>query len=268
MPAPLQIASYLQLLVAANPGPMTLDGTNTYVVGDPARGAPLVVDPGPRHPGHRDAVLEACQGVIAEIILTHGHLDHSEGAAELAQAASCGVRSADPRWQVGPTALRDTDALSVPGASVTAYGTPGHTNDSFSLLVRGEDDVSRLLTGDTVLGRGTSVITWPDGDLRAYLASLDRLESLVQTHRVTEILPGHGPRVADPGQRLASYRSHRLARLQEVSAAVAAGDRTPLEVVARVYADVDRSVWPAAEQSVRAQLAYLGRLPDAPGHPI
>jgi len=250
-------APYLQLLRAPNPGPMTLDGTNTWVVGDPSRAAPLVVDPGPLDDGHLAAVLAACGGRIADIVLTHRHRDHSDGAAELARRGGCGVRSADQEFQVGPRPLRDGDEITVAGAQLRAYATPGHTSDSFSLLVTGEDATARLLTGDMVLGRGTTVITHPDGNLRHYFASVDRLESLVAEADVREILPGHGPRVTEPRSWLAFYRSHRLERLEQVRRALVAGDRTPAEVVARVYADVDRSVWPAAEQSVAAQLAYL-----------
>jgi glyoxylase-like metal-dependent hydrolase (beta-lactamase superfamily II) len=101
------------------------------------------------------------------------------------------------------------------------------------------------------------VITHPDGDLGAYLDSLDLMLTLVREHDVTAILPGHGPVVTDPAGLLGSYREHRLERLDQVRDALRRGDRTPAEVVARVYAAVDRSVWPAAEQSVRAQLEYL-----------
>jgi ABC-type sugar transport system substrate-binding protein len=111
-----------------------------------------------------------------------------------------------------------------------------------------------------VLGRGTTVITHPDGDLAAYLGSLDLLEAVVTAQHVEELLPGHGPIVNDPIEWLSFYRRHRLERLDQVRAALAAGDRTPSEVVARVYADVDRSLWPAAEQSVRSQLEYLEKV--------
>ena len=252
-----RLAPYLRLVPAPNPGPMTLDGTNTWLVGDPERAAPVVVDPGPLEPDHLDAVLTACHGRVAAVVLTHRHRDHSDGAEQLARAAGCGVRAADPRLQRGPAGLADGDELDVAGARLRAFATPGHTSDSFSLLVTGDDYVVRLVTGDTVLGRGTSVITHPDGHLGSYLRSLDLLESLVQSERVTELLPGHGPRVAEPAQWLAFYRSHRLQRLQQVRQAMAAGASTPAEVVAQVYADVDCSVWPAAEQSVAAQLEYL-----------
>jgi glyoxylase-like metal-dependent hydrolase (beta-lactamase superfamily II) len=212
----------------------------------------LVVDPGPLDAGHLESVLRACGGRIADIVLTHRHHDHADGATELASMGCCRIRAADPRLDTTGQPLADGDELTVPGATVRVHATPGHTGDSVSLLVRGADAACRLLTGDTVLGRGTTVITRPDGSLRAYLMSLDLLESLVRDERVAEILPGHGPPVGDPLAWLAHYRTHRLERLQQVRAALAAGDRTPAEVVARVYADVDRSVWPAAEESVAA----------------
>jgi glyoxylase-like metal-dependent hydrolase (beta-lactamase superfamily II) len=252
------ITNYLQLLVAPNAGPMTLDGTNTWIVGDPSLAPPAVVDPGPQDEDHLSAIVQACGGAIAMIILTHGHADHSEAAEELASRAGCGVRAADPAFQIGHHGLLDRDAVLLGGVGFEVFATPGHTSDSCSLLLRGEfDNVSRLLSGDMVLGRGTTVITHPDGNLADYFESLDLLTELVDSYDVVEILPGHGPRVADPSRRLDFYREHRLERLDQVRNALAAGDDSAAAVVARVYADVDRSLWPAAEESVRAQLDYL-----------
>ena len=248
---------YLRMIRAANPGPMTLEGTNTWLVGDPSRGPVVVVDPGPLLDEHLDAVTAAAPGGIAAVLLTHRHLDHSEAAAALAERAGCGVRAADPDLRVGDAGLTDGDQLAVTGAVLTVLATPGHTSDSVSALLQGQDGAVRLLSGDMVLGRGTTVITYPDGDLGAYLDSLARLQRVVADRDVVEILPGHGPVVSDPAGWLAYYRAHRLERLDQVRAALAAGARTPSEVVARVYAEVDRGLWPAAEQSVRAQLAYL-----------
>jgi glyoxylase-like metal-dependent hydrolase (beta-lactamase superfamily II) len=247
---------YVRLIRAPNPGPMTLDGTNTWVIADQHDGA-LVVDPGPAIEAHLEAVLAACGRRLVTIVLTHRHLDHSEGAAMLADRAGCGVRAADPDFRIGPDGLEGGQLIRVGALSLEVLETPGHTSDSRSLLLSAPDGVSRLITGDMVLGRGTTVITYPDGDLAAYFDSLDLLERLVITYNVAELLPGHGPIVADPLPWLSFYRGHRRERLDEIRAALAAGDRTAGEVVARVYADVDRSVWPAAEQSVRAQLDYL-----------
>jgi glyoxylase-like metal-dependent hydrolase (beta-lactamase superfamily II)/8-oxo-dGTP pyrophosphatase MutT (NUDIX family) len=251
--------SWIRSILAPNPGPMTLDGTNTWIVGDPRRGAPVVVDPGPLADDHLTAIMAACGGRISAILLTHRHLDHSEAAAELARRAGCPVRAADPELQVGPDGLADGEVVEVAGVRLLARATPGHTSDSISLLCSGADGVNRVLTGDMVLGRGTTVITHPDGDLAAYFASLNLLSEMVSSYGVVELLPGHGPRVSDPLGWLTYYRQHREERLDQVRAALAAGARTPAEVVARVYADVGRTLWPAAEQSVRAQLHYLNQ---------
>nr|WP_204920375.1 MBL fold metallo-hydrolase [Microlunatus panaciterrae] len=240
---------------------MTLEGTNTWIVGDPGEAPPIVVDPGPLHEGHLRAVLEACGGRIGTIVLTHRHPDHSDGVARLAELAGCDARAADPRFQIGSRPLADGDLLVAGGTALTAVATPGHTDDSYSLLLQGPDGVARLLTGDMVLGRGTTVITHPGGNLACYLASVELMRRLVVDKDVTEILPGHGPVVRRPAELLDFYRRHRLERLEQVRAALAAGDRTAAEVVARVYADVDHSLWPAAEQSVMAQLKYLAEDP-------
>jgi glyoxylase-like metal-dependent hydrolase (beta-lactamase superfamily II) len=252
-----RLAPYLARVLAPNPGPMTLEGTNTWLVGDPAVGAVLVVDPGPALSSHQDSVLAGCGGPVAAVVLTHRHEDHAAGAADLARRAGCGVRAADPALQLGPEGLVDGSTIAVGGATVTVVATPGHTSDSCSLLLSGDDGVVRLLTGDTVLGRGTTVIAAPDGDVGAYLGSLATLRRLVDTERVTELLPGHGPRVEAPAAWLDHYRRHREERLDQVRAAVAAGADSVDEVVSQVYAGIDPAVRPAAEQSVRAQLAYL-----------
>ena len=252
----LEGVPYLQLIRAPNPGPMTLDGTNTWVITDLAEGA-VVVDPGPSIESHLAAIMAACAPRLTTILLTHRHLDHSEGAAVLAEQADCGVRAADRQFRVGRDGLDGGQLITLGALSLEVFETPGHTSDSRSLLLSGPDGASRLITGDIVLGRGTTVITHPDGNLEAYFDSLDLLEQLVKTRNVVELLPGHGPIVTDPLPWLSFYRRHRRERLAEIRAALAAGDRTASEIVARVNAEVDRSLWPAAEQSVRAQLDYL-----------
>jgi glyoxylase-like metal-dependent hydrolase (beta-lactamase superfamily II) len=252
----LESVPYLQLIRAPNPGPMTLDGTNTWVITDPTEGA-VVVDPGPATQSHLAAIMAASASRLVTIVLTHRHLDHSECAAMLAEQAGCGVRAADLQFRIGKDGLNGGQLITAGGLSLEVFETPGHTSDSRSLLLSGPDGVRRLITGDMVLGRGTTVITHPDGNLGAYFNSLDLLEQVVKTRNVVELLPGHGPVVTDPLPWLSFYRRHRQERLEEIRAALAAGDRSPSEIVARVYAEVDRSVWPAAEQSVRAQLDYL-----------
>lgn len=255
------VAPGLRRVLAPNPGPMTLDGTNTWILG-PEGGPCLVIDPGPADEAHLHRVRDLA-GAVADVVVTHRHLDHTEGAAAFAALTGSGVRAADPAYAIpapgsggGVEGLADGAELAVGDLTVRVIATPGHTSDSVCLLVSGPAG-TWLLTGDTVLGRGTTVITHPDGDLGAYLASLEVLRAVVDEHAVTAILPGHGPVVDDPVAVLEHYREHRRQRLDQVRDALRQGDRTPAEVVARVYADVDRSVWPAAEQSVRAQLDYL-----------
>jgi len=250
-----EVASDVRLVLAPNPGPMTLTGTNTYVIGDPA-GPVVVVDPGPTDEPHLAAVARLCPAGAVTIVLTHWHHDHSEAAAELAGRLDCSVRSVDETLRVGEQGLADGDLLTAGAIRVEVLATPGHTTDSVCLLVRAAGGTV-LLTGDTVLGTGTSVIMHPDGHLGSYLSSLDRLSDIVAAEGVRLILPGHGPMVPDPAGWLAFYRRHRQDRLDQVRAALAAGDRTAAEVVARVYAEVDRSLWPAAERSVAAQLEFL-----------
>ena len=248
-------------VLAPNPGPMTLSGTNTWVLGDPSAGPVVVVDPGPKDDGHLSRVLDVAAGGVAAVLLTHRHLDHSEGAAALARRAGCGVRAVDPAWRVGAGGLDGGTVLEAAGVRLEVVPTPGHTSDSVSLLATygdGREDGADLLTGDTVLGFGSTVITHPDGDLGAYLASLDRLLAVVTDRGVARILPGHGPVVDDPAGVLTGYGQHRLDRLAQVRDAVAAGARTPEEVLAAVYPDaVGTPVERAAAQSVRAQLDHL-----------
>ena len=258
----LAVASVL----APNPGPMTLSGTNTWVLG---HGGPrIVVDPGPDDEGHLQRVLEAAGGQVATVLVTHRHLDHVAGAARFAELAGCGVRAVDPAWRVDSgtgdaDALADGDVVEVPGARVEVVATPGHTSDSVSLLLtRTVDGATDLLTGDTVLGFGSTVIAQPDGDLGDYLASLDRLLRLVQERQVARVLPGHGLVVTDPAAVVEGYRVHRQERLAQVRAALDAGAGSPVEVLRVVYPDaVGSPLERAALQSVQAQLDHLGRRP-------
>ena len=213
----------------------------------------VVVDPGPDDRGHLDAVL-AASGRIAVILLTHRHLDHPTAGPRW-RTGGCDVRAADPAFRVGASGLTDGDRLEVGDQGLEVLATPGHTDDSVSLLLDGGPGSTRLLTGDTVLGRGTTVIAAPDGDLGAYLASLERMRS--SSGHAVKLLPGHGPVIDRPGEVLEGYLEHRPMRLEQVREAVRAGAGTAGDVVAMVYADVDRALWPAAEQSVRAQLRYL-----------
>ena len=248
-------------LLAPNPSPMTLEGTNTWVIAEPGSGRAVVVDPGPDSEPHLDRVRDhvASSGrAVALILLTHGHPDHAAGAAAFAAMTGAPVRAADPAHRLGGEGLAPGDTLSAGGCEVRVVATPGHSADSVCLHLPAD---RALLTGDTVLGRGTTVIA-RDGSLADYLASLDRLRALVDEAELSTLLPGHGPVLSDPAGTLDYYIAHRKERLAEITAALDAGDRTPAQIVARVYTDVDASLQRFAEQSVRAQLDYLG----AQGH--
>jgi glyoxylase-like metal-dependent hydrolase (beta-lactamase superfamily II) len=247
------VADGVECVLAPNPGPMTLDGTNTWVLQAAAGARSVVVDPGPALDGHLAAVARVA-GEVAVVLLTHGHPDHSEGARAFASRAGCPVRAVDPAHRWGSGGLADGDVVEVDGLELGVVGTPGHTADSVSLLV---PSLGALLTGDTVLGRGTTVVAHPDGRLDAYLDSLRRLRALVGSAPVGRIWPGHGPVVESPGEVIDGYLAHRAERLAKVREAVAAGATTPRDVVARVYADLEPALWPAAELSVAAQLTYL-----------
>jgi glyoxylase-like metal-dependent hydrolase (beta-lactamase superfamily II) len=256
------------VVLAANPSPMTLEGTNTWLLhgADEAGRRAVVVDPGPDDEAHLDAVVGAA-GTIVRILLTHGHPDHSAGARRLHERTGAPVSALDPRWQFGGEGLHEGDVVAAAGVELRVWATPGHTADSLSFLLAapsasplpgGDNGGGCVLTGDTVLGRGSTVIAEPDGDLAAYLSSLRRLAELGNFR----VLPGHGRDLPDAAAAADAYLAHRQRRLDQVREAL---DRLSLDpvptsapaVVEDVYADVDQLLWPAAEQSVRAQLAYL-----------
>jgi glyoxylase-like metal-dependent hydrolase (beta-lactamase superfamily II) len=192
------------------------------------------VDPGPLDEAHLRAVAD--HGPVEAILITHGHFDHTEGVPRLAELTGAPVLDFDGTFEAA-------------GLRILAIDTPGHTRDSVCYVINDE----AVLTGDTILGRGTTIVAWPDGDLGSYLTSLDTLKGLGSI----PVLPGHGPALADCGAAAAYYKSHREARLEQVSVAVAGGAVEAMDVVRVVYADVDEVLWPAAEATVRAQLAYL-----------
>jgi glyoxylase-like metal-dependent hydrolase (beta-lactamase superfamily II) len=245
-------------LLAPNPGPMTLEGTNSWVLREPAGASCVVVDPGPLENGHVAAL--AGLGPIDLIVLTHGHFDHSEAAPRLHELSGAPVVARDPALCIGAEPLSDrTGRTSVAGVDWLTVLTPGHSSDSVCLLLEADQ---ALLTGDTVLGRGTTVVAYPDGQLGDYLQSLQRLRDLAATE-VSIVLPGHGPVVEQPLEVLDYYLAHRQERLEQVRTAVAAGAEDAAAIVRRVYADVDEVLWPAAQLSVLAQLDYLRGLPES-----
>src|SRR3954464_6073368 len=198
---------------------MTLDGTNTWVLREPGGTGSVVVDPGPLDEAHLARIAE--HGPVRLIVLTHGHLDHSEGAPRLRELTGAPVLARDPALCIGTEPMQEGSATPVDGVEWLTVLTPGHSSDSVCLLLPAD---RALLTGDTVLGRGTTVVAHPDGRLGDYLDSLQRLRDLAETD-VDALLPGHGPVVKNPLAVLDFYVTHRQERLDQVRAAVAAGDR-------------------------------------------
>ncbi len=245
------VTPYASVLLARNPSPMTLDGTNTWLLRAPGSESCLVIDPGPDDPEHLRAVVAAAGGVT-EILLTHGHPDHSAGAAALRALTRAPVRALDPAQRLGGEGLGEGDVVAAAGVEVRVLATPGHTADSLCFAVG-----DAVLTGDTVLGRGTTVVAHPDGRLADYLGSLRRLHDL----GTRAVLPGHGPELPDLAAITSAYLAHREERLEQIQAALdqLGPDAAAMDVVRVVYVDVDPVLWPAAELSVRAQLEYLRR---------
>jgi glyoxylase-like metal-dependent hydrolase (beta-lactamase superfamily II) len=239
-------------VLAPNPSPMTLEGTNTYVVGAPDADGVVVIDPGPADGEHQRRVLAACDGRRVELVLlTHGHVDHSEGAHGLAIQTGATVAALDSAWRGrGAPVLVPDRPLSYAGVALVPVPTPGHSADHCCFLVRAE---RAMFTGDHILGRGSTVVEWPGGDMSAYMRSL----SALLDYDLERLYPGHGPLVPDAGAKVDEYLDHRRQRERQVLDALTSGDRTPAEVVARVYAEVDPALHPAAELSVRAHLAKL-----------
>jgi glyoxylase-like metal-dependent hydrolase (beta-lactamase superfamily II) len=230
-------------LLAPNPGVFTLDGTNTWIVGsDPS----IVIDPGPVVPEHLEAI-EREAGPVASVLVTHDHPDHAPGAAALAARVDAPVLAFR---LAGAERLRDGQRIRGGDFELTAVHTPGHTSDHVAFF----DPVSRsLFTGDAVVGRGTSFIDPPDGDLVRYLRSLQRMLDL----EPATIYPGHGPVVLRAKEKLVEYRSHRQEREGEVVAALAEGRRTIPELVAAIYSGYPEDVRPLAARSVLAHLLKL-----------
>lgn len=247
------ITSRATCVLAPNPGVMTLEGTNTWVLVEPGSAEAVVVDPGPLDERHLQRVLVHVASLGARValtLLTHGHPDHAQSARRFSDLTGAPVRALG----TGHADLSDSDRLNVDGLELVVVATPGHTSDSLSFLVAAEN---ALLTGDTVLGHGTTVVAWPDGELAAYLLSLQRIEVMTGSREVTQILPGHGPALPDAMGVVGRYIEHRKVRLEQVRTAVAAGATDADAVLAIVYADVPHDVWPAARLSVLAQLDYL-----------
>jgi glyoxylase-like metal-dependent hydrolase (beta-lactamase superfamily II) len=249
-----RVTDIASVMLENNPGMMTLDGTNTWILQAPGSDEYVVVDPGDNDEEHLQRV--AGVGRVALVLITHRHFDHTGGVSRLHELTSAPVRSVSPEFLRGDgTTLVDGELIEVAGLRLRIVATPGHTADSVSIVIENEGSV---LTGDTILGRGTTVLDDSDGDLGDYLASL---RALIELGDGRTVLPGHGPELPDLHEISKQYLAHREERLDQVRAALAVlGDSASVrEIVEHVYSDVDPKLWPVAEKSVNVQLAYLRR---------
>ncbi|GAB3536095.1 MBL fold metallo-hydrolase [Arthrobacter tecti] len=239
--------------LAPNPGPMSLDGTNSYLLTAPSSGTVVVVDPGPLDEPHLAELQSA--GRVELVLITHHHRDHTEASARFHEVTGAPVRAFDPAYCHGGAPLLDGESLVAAGVRIEVLATPGHTADSVCFHLPDDGPTGSILTGDTVLGRGTTVLGCPDGTLGDYLRSLDLLEALGDA----VVLPAHGPVLPSIGEVARAYRAHRMERLDQIRAALSAlgPDAGVGAVTDRVYSDVDPSVRRAAEQSVAVQVQYL-----------
>jgi glyoxylase-like metal-dependent hydrolase (beta-lactamase superfamily II) len=231
-------------VLAPNPGLRELEGTNTWILG---MSPSIVIDPGPEDEGHLNEVQRSA-GPVAAVLLSHDHPDHASGAAAFAAMSGAPVYAARPL--PGGDRLRDGQVVTANGVAVTAVATPGHTPDHFVFFVATE---RALFTGDAVLGRGTSVIDPPEGDLVRYLRSLDLMRDLAPR----TIYPGHGPVVLEAVAKLDEYIEHRALREEQVLSALNDVARAPEEMVPDIYADYSPELHPLAARSMLAHLLKL-----------
>jgi glyoxylase-like metal-dependent hydrolase (beta-lactamase superfamily II) len=255
MPQPQQLSPLVWRLRAPNPGPMTLTGTNSYIVGQGQ--AYLVIDPGPDIESHVQALAAAVNGLggrVKLILVTHGHPDHYPGALSLGRLVDAPVAAYAGATFPHTVDLVDGQEVTAGGVSLTAIYTPGHAADHLCFFLAGEN---ALFTGDNILGVGTTVVAPPKGDMADYLASLRLLEAGWSHAGI--IYGGHGPEIKDPAAKIKEYLAHRQARQQQLMAALAAGESTIAQLVERIYQDVGRHLWPAAARQVLAYLLMLER---------
>jgi glyoxylase-like metal-dependent hydrolase (beta-lactamase superfamily II) len=273
------VSPLIRRVIAANPGPFTFTGTGTYIVGRSEAGAGVaVVDPGPPDDAHLTALLAAVEGQrVSHVLVTHTHRDHSPLARPFAAAVGAPVLAARPpaRTVHASGALDEDDdetfapdvvltggeVLEGDGWTIEAMATPGHASNHMALVLREEN---ALFSGDHVMGWSTTVVAPPDGDMAAYMASLEA----VIARRFSTIWPTHGAPITDPAPFLDAYRAHRLEREAQILARLADGPGRIMDMVPALYAAVDSRLWPAAGLSVWAHLIALeraGRVRARPG---
>ena len=264
------VSPLIRRVVAANPGPFTYTGTGTYIVGRAGSGAAVaVIEPGPPDDAHLAALLAAVGGqTVSHVLVTHTHRDHSPLARPFAAAVGAPVLAARPPAQVvhvsgaldedddeafwPDVVLAGGEVLEGDGWTLEAMATPGHASNHMAFVLREEN---ALFSGDHVMGWSTTVVAPPDGDMAAYMASLDA----VIARGFSCLWPTHGAPITEPEPFLQAYRAHRLEREAQVLAELAKGPRRIADIVPTLYAAVDSRLWPAASLSVWAHLIALER---------
>jgi glyoxylase-like metal-dependent hydrolase (beta-lactamase superfamily II) len=257
------LSPLVRRVLARNPSPFTFTGTGTYIVGT---GTVAIIDPGPADPAHLDAVAEAVRGeTVSHLVITHTHMDHSPGAAPLkarlggliAGCAPLALSDDGPRADAGfdpgyapDHVMADGEAVSGPGWTLRAVHTPGHTSNHLCFALAEE---GALFSGDHVMGWSTTVVAPPDGDMAAYMASLQKL--IERPDR--RYYPTHGAPVDEPQRFVRGLIAHRRQRETQILTLLAGGRRTIPDMVEQMYAAVDKRLWPAAGRSVLAHLIDL-----------
>ena len=261
-----------------NPSGMTLSGTNTYVIAAPGADTAVIVDPGYATGAttHADAVSTVLGGRTVEaILITHHHHDHTGALPTFLERFDAPVRAADAQWCRNAPPLLDGEVLTGGGTRIRAVATPGHTSDSMSFFIP-EDNAAphpggTVLTGDTILGEGTTMLDYPDGTLSEYLASLAVLAALEGAGRQVAVLPAHGPTLASVARTAEDYRQHRLVRVEQVRELIKELPPilTPVDWESVVVHDLSMRLYPSLPDVVRgpatktlaATLDYLLRTP-------
>jgi glyoxylase-like metal-dependent hydrolase (beta-lactamase superfamily II) len=263
-----QVSPLIRRVVANNPGPFTYLGTGTYIVG---KGEVCVIDPGPSLPEHLDAILKAVKGErVTHIAITHHHSDHSPlaGALKAATGATiygCAVSGGEEEdtGEVKMEAGHDHDfrpdvslcgggEIAGPGWTLEAIPTPGHTSNHLCYALK---EQNALFSGDHIMGWSTTVITPPDGDMTAYLESLER----IRARNFDTLWPTHGPPIREVTPFIDAYIAHRVERMDQILLALADGPARIRELVPRLYRDVDPRLHPAAARSMLAAIIHLER---------
>lgn len=244
----IRLSPLVRRITAPNPSIMTGAGTNTYLVGT---NEVAVIDPGPDDPQHIAALIQAVEGVrIRWVLLTHTHRDHAPGAGPLALQTGAEILAFGHPHVTPDRTIGDGDVLATIGFTLEVLYTPGHASDHLCFFLREE---AALFAGDLIMSGSTVVISPPDGDMAAYLRSLERLRQ----RRIARIYPGHGEVIEHPGMIIDEYIHHRRMREAQVLDALKAWPLRIADLVVQIYAGLPETLHPLAARSVYAHLLKL-----------